>query len=206
MNTHHKISRIIYAMLLSLCAEIVSACPITLGPYSGSATRAFTLNGTFVKSATTISRSVSNSQTATACSGTQHFDSPSPSGTPNNFIIWAAAAPNGFTGVFFGNSATGRSTDSYTYAVSCGSCPVGTIINFGLKGSSVYNQYAAGVGLAKLTGSASATVSGTLNVTPFSGSPFALGATPATVTELTIRTAMLTHEKVADKSHQKRDT
>jgi hypothetical protein len=158
------------------------ACPIdnTLG--AGSFTAPFSKDGAFVKGNATLRMWNTNVAGPDWCTGTHHLEIPDTLRPPSDYIIWAAAGPDGYTGVFWGNSATGTWTHTYEYSVGCGPCPPGTVIDMSLDGTCRWLQYAASVGAAKIAGSADATVSGTITVNPFPGSPFNIGANPATVT------------------------
>ena len=177
-----SLAGLVIAVLGLVTAQTADACPISDTTGSGSVTAPYVKGATFVKTNKTLVSSNTNTQSSAGCTGLHHLDVPNPASTPNTYIIWAAVAPNGYTGVFFGNSATANFAHTYQYSVSCGPCPPGTPIVMSLRGVSSWNQYAAGAGLAKITGSASVTVTGTVQVAPFPGSPFAVGATPATVT------------------------
>ena len=154
------------------------ACPIENKKGKGLCTRSYVRDGTFVKCNNRLKSKVTTTSGTNWCKSTLDIDIPKKGG----YVIWAAAAPDGATGIFFGNSATGKWVFTKGYSVGCGPCPAGTPIKLDLGGSAKYVQYAAAVGAFRILGSASSTVKGEIQVDPFPGSVYDVSATPATVT------------------------
>jgi hypothetical protein len=166
--------------LVGLTAYLL-ACPTSTVVGAGTVTAPSSKDGAIVKRNRKLLTTNTNTQNATECSGKHELDVPDPA-TPEKYIVWAVAGISGFTGIFYGNSATATFTHTYQYNVACGPCPVGTNIAMTLEGDAKWLQFVAAAGAAKLTGSGSSTVTGTLTVDPFPVSPINVGATPATVT------------------------
>lgn len=168
-------------LVLAILSPTASACPITTVPGAGTFTPPFTRGSAFLRSTGNILTAVSNVEGIDTCSGEHDLELPNPNKTPNEYILFATAGMGGFSALFFGSSATGTLQHTYSYSIGCGPCPVGTPIDLAVQGSSEWLQYGAAVGVLKLGGTASSTLTGSLQVDPFPGSPFALGPSPATV-------------------------
>jgi len=167
-------------LVLAIFSPPASACPITRTLGAGAYTLPFTRSSAVLKSTGNILTTVSNLAGINSCSGQHDLELPNPTKTPNEYILFATAGMGGFSALFFGSSATGTLQHTYSYSVGCGPCPAGTPIDLEVQGSSEWLQFGAAVGVLKLAGTASSTLTGSLQVDPFPGSPFALGPTPAT--------------------------
>lgn len=168
-------------LALLVFAGTASACPINSVVGVGNFTKPFKRGDSFLFSTGNGVLEDTETLGTNSCTGLHTLDVPDPERVPNDTILFAVAGMGGFTSIFFGSSASGTMQHTYQYDVGCGPCPAGTPIDLDITGSMEWLQFAASVGVLKLTGSAISTLSGSVQVDPFVGSPFNVGPVPATI-------------------------
>jgi hypothetical protein len=87
-----------------------------------------------------------------------------PKNTPPEYELWAIAGLNGFTKLFSGSRATGAMSVSGRYSVT-GAPEEGA--DGMLEGKASYHNYIAAVGLGKLLGSGTTSLTSSILVEPF---------------------------------------
>ena len=87
-----------------------------------------------------------------------------PRDTPPNFELFAVAGLNGFTKLFSGSSATGSLSIAGRYSVA--GTPEGGADGV-LEGTATYHNYIGAVGVAKLLGSGTTSLTSSIAVAPF---------------------------------------